>query len=79
MTYTSSDYNILGYLLKKNSISYSQATEWAYSKYTDNGIDPFIEKIGFALDKEDILELIEYEHQVYGEPEPAFLVGEVAK
>ena len=79
MTYTSCDYNILGYLLKKNSISYSQVIEWAYSKYTDEGIDPFIEKIGLALDKEEILELIKNEYQVYGEPEPEFLVGEVAK
>ena len=79
MTYTFSDYNILSYLLKKNRITYSQAIEWAYSKYTDDGIDPFIEKIGLAIDKEDILELIGNEYQVYGDPQPEFLIGEIAK
>ncbi len=79
MIYTPSDYNILSYLLKKNSISYNQAIEWAYSKYTDEGIDPFIEKVGLAIDKEDILELIGNEYQVYGDPQPEFLIGEIAK
>ena len=79
MTYSLNEYNILSYLLKTNSISYNQVIEWAYTNYTDQGIDPFIEKIGLAIDKEDILELIGNEYQVYGEPMPEFLIGEIAK
>ncbi len=66
-------------MLRKNRFTYSQVIDWAYSQYSDHGIDPFIEKIGLALDKEDIVELISNEFQVYGEPRPEFLTGEVVK
>lgn len=78
MNYSSHEYNILSYLLGINSFNYYQTIEWAYAQYTDQGIDSFIEKIGLALDKKDILELIANEYQVYGEPGSDFLIGEVA-
>ena len=47
-------------MLEKNRFTYSEVIDWAYSQYSDQGIDPFIEKIGLALDKEEIIELIAY-------------------
>ena len=79
MIYSSHEFNILSYMLRKNRFTYNQVINWAYSQYTNEGIDPFIEKIGLALDKEEILELISNEFQVYGEPRPEFLTGEVVK
>ncbi len=66
-------------MLRKNRFTYGQVIDWAYSQYSDQGIDPFIEKIGLALDKEEIIELISNEFQVYGEPIAEFLTGEVVK
>lgn len=79
MNFSSHEFNILSYMLRKNRFTYSQVINWAYSQYSDQGIDPFIEKIGLALDKEEIVELISSEFQVYGKPKPEFLTGEVVK
>jgi hypothetical protein len=78
MKFAADDYNILYYLLRENSLSYDRAIEWAYSQFTDDGIDPFIEKISLATDVAEILELISNQYQVYGEPSAEFLVGEAA-
>lgn len=59
-------------------MTYQEAIDWAYSKYTDSEIDPFIEKLSLATDVPEILELISNEYQVYGEPDINFLVGEVS-
>jgi len=79
MKFSSIDYNILSYVLKNNFMSYRLAIDWAYRQYTDQGIDPFIEKISQAGDVSEIRELISNEHQVYGEPSNEFLAGETAK
>ena len=60
MNFSSHEFNILSYMLEKNRFTYSEVIDWAYSQYSDQGIDPFIEKIGLALDKEEIIELIAY-------------------
>ncbi len=78
MKLTRSEYNTLSYLLKTNVISHKRAIEWAYSQYSGNVVDPFIEKISLAFDVAEILELIGSEFQVFGEPEPDFIVGEIA-
>ncbi|WP_226647323.1 hypothetical protein [Microbulbifer variabilis] len=78
MKYSAAEYNVLSYLLKKNVMSYEKAIEWAYSQYTDEGADPFIEKISLASDVSEMLELISNDFQVYGEPSQDFLVGEAA-
>lgn len=78
MKHCADEYNVLSYLLKKNGISYEKAIEWAYSQYTDEGVDPFVEKISLASDVSEILEMISNEFQVYGEPSQEFLAGETA-
>lgn len=79
MKFTAEDYNILSYLLKKNFMSYEQTVSWAYAQYTDQGIDPFIEKLSLALDVAEMIECISNTYQVYGEPSKEFLAGEAAK
>lgn len=59
-------------------MSYEKAIEWAYSQYTDEGGDPFIEKISLASDVSEIIELICNNFQVYGETTQDFLAGEAA-
>ncbi|OZG69928.1 hypothetical protein BTA51_28670 [Hahella sp. CCB-MM4] len=78
MKHSADEYNVLSYLLKKNAISYEKAIEWAYSQYTDEGIDQFVERISLASDVSEILEMISNNFQVYGEPDQDFLVGEAA-
>jgi len=77
MNFSSHEFNILSYMLRKNRFTYRQVIDWAYSQYSDQGIDPFVEKIGLALDKEEIIELISNQFQVSGEPMPRFLAGEI--
>lgn len=78
MKHSAADYNVLSYLLRKNVMSYKRAIEWACSQYADEGVDPFVEKIFFASDVSEMLELIGNEFQVYGEPSQDFLAGETA-
>ena len=78
MKHRAAEYNVLSYLLKKNVLSYEKAVEWAYSQYTDEGVDPFIENISLAYDVSEMLEFISNEFQVYGEPSHDFLAGEFA-
>jgi hypothetical protein len=78
MEYSSSDYNILSYLLFKNQMSFNEAIDWAYRQFKADGVDPFIEKISLASDKPEIIELINNEYQVSGIPSPEYLLGEVA-
>lgn len=79
MKFSADDYNILSYVLKKNFMSYEQAIAWAYTQYTDQGIDPFIEKLSLASDVAEMIEFISNTHQVYGEPSNEFLAGEAAR
>ncbi|WP_369920928.1 hypothetical protein AB8E32_01120 [Marinomonas polaris] len=79
MKFSADDYNILSYVLKKNLMSYDQAIAWAYAQFTDQGIDPFVEKVSLASDVAEIVELISNTYQVYGEPSKEFLAGETAK
>ena len=79
MKFSTDDYNILSYFLKKNYMSYDQVIAWAYAQYSDQGIDPFIEKVSLASDVAEIIELISNSYQVYGEPSKEFLAGEAAK
>lgn len=78
MKHSADEYNFLSYLLKKNVISYEKAIEWAYSQYTDEGVDPFVERLSLASDVSEILELISNEFQVHGVPGQEFLAGEAA-
>jgi len=78
MKHSADEFNVLSYLLKKNVISYEKAIEWVYSQYTDEGGDPFVEKITLASDVSEILEMISKEFQVHGEPGQEFLAGEAA-
>ena len=78
MKHSADEYNVLSYLLKKNTLSYEKVIEWAYSQYTDEGVDPFVEKISLASDVSEILEMISNEFQVHGEPGQEFLAGEAA-
>lgn len=79
MKFSVEDFNVLSYTLKKNFMSYEQAIAWAYSQYTDEGIDSFIEKLSLASDSAQMIELISNTYQVYGEPSNEFLAGEAAK
>lgn len=79
MKFSADDYNVLSYVLKKNFMSYDQAIAWAYAQFTDQGIDPFVEKVSLASDVVEIIELISNTYQVYGEPSKGFLAGEAAK
>ncbi|MBY6191987.1 hypothetical protein KUV22_16285 [Microbulbifer agarilyticus] len=78
MKHSAAEYNVLSYLLQKKSISYEKAIDWAYSQYTKEGVDPFVEKISLAYDQSEIIELISNDFQVYGEPTQGFLIGETA-
>ncbi|UFN58119.1 hypothetical protein [Microbulbifer celer] len=78
MKHSADEYNVLSYLLKKNAISYEKVVEWAYSQYTDEGVDPFVEKTSLASDISEVLELISNGFRVHGEPSQEFLAGEVA-
>ena len=73
------EYNILSYLVQTNAMSYEQTIEWAYSQYTNKGVDPFIEKLSLAYDASELLQLISNEFQVYGEPSQDFLAGEAVR
>jgi hypothetical protein len=79
MKLSANDYNILSYVLKHNFMSYDQVIAWAYAQYTDQGIDPFVEKVSLASDISEIVELISNTYQVYGEPSNKFLAGEASK
>ena len=79
MKFSADDYNVLSYVLKQKFMSYDQAIAWAYAQYTDDGIDPFVEKVSLASDVAEIVELISNTYQVYGEPSKEFLAGEAAK
>ena len=79
MKFSANDYNILSYVLKQNVMSYEQVIAWTYGQYSDQGIDPFVEKISLASDVAEIIELISNDFQVYGEPSNEFLAGEAAK
>lgn len=78
MKLCATDYDILSYLLKTKALSYDEAIEWAYSKYKNDGVDPFIENLSLASDVSEMLLLISNKFQVYGEPSQEFLAGEVA-
>ena len=71
-------YNILSYLLKTKIVSYNHAIEWAYSKYSDQDVHPFIEKLALAADVYEMNELIVSTYQVCGGPSQEFLAGEIA-
>ena len=72
------DYRVLEHLLYRRLMTYESTINWAFSQYTDDGIDPVIEKIGLAIDLDEIFSLInDYsqisEHEVIT---TRFLLGE---
>ncbi|MCO7222734.1 hypothetical protein [Pleionea sp. CnH1-48] len=73
------DYNVLLYLIDKKVVSFDQVMSWAYAQYSDDGIDPFIEEISFALTIGDVRDLIKDNFSVGGEPKDDFLSGEAVK
>ena len=77
MKYSPEDYNFLVYLLTKNTISYKEIVDWSYTQYTDEGIDPFIEKIVLSSDLDEVVELIQDTYCVYGEVDDEILLGEI--
>ncbi len=79
MKFGAEDYNVLSCVLKKNLMSYERAIAWAYTQYTDQGIDPFVEKLSSASDVAEMIESIRNAYQAYGEPSNEFLAGEAAK
>jgi len=66
------------YLFSRNIISYKKVIDWAYAQYTNEGIDPFIEKITLAMDLADVYELITDKFHVSGVPDEDFLIGEIS-
>jgi len=50
MKFSAEDYNVLSYVLKNNFMSHEQAFTWTYTQYSDQGVDPFIEKLSLASD-----------------------------
>ncbi len=58
MNYTETEINILADLIKSNYLSVEKTLEWAYSQYTDNGVEAWIEKVSLSYDKSDILEVL---------------------
>ena len=73
------EYNILSYLLSTNVISHNGAVEWAFNQYSNNGVDPFVEKITLTIDSSEIRHLISDTFQAYGEPSKDFLFGETVE
>ena len=68
------DCHTLAYLLKEEVLSFEQVISWSLSQYSDQGIDPFIEKIGSAIDLDNLYEILSSRgenHQV----SDAFIVG----
>ncbi len=45
-------------MVKTNELSVEKVIEWAYSQFTDKGVEPWIEKITLALDKSDVLDVL---------------------
>ena len=78
MNYTSKEYNFLLYVMSKNIMTYQEVLEWSYTQYTDDGIDPFIEKIVLSSDSEEVFQLVRNTFQVYGEISEELQIGEVA-
>lgn len=70
------DYNILSYLLRTSTMSYEQVINWSYNQYDDQDIDVFVEKISWASNVAEIIEMVGNTYQVYGQPPDDFLAGE---
>ena len=66
----------LGHLIYHGVLSFDDAVSWAFDQYTDNGIDPFIEKVGLAIDLDEMYEILGWSH--FGQHRDEFLVGEAA-
>jgi hypothetical protein len=58
MEYTDEDISIFADLIQANDISVADAIDWAYSQYTDVGVEPWIEELSLALDKKEVLEIL---------------------
>ncbi|TQV77182.1 hypothetical protein FLL45_04340 [Aliikangiella marina] len=78
MKYSAEDYNFLIYVLKKNIISYKELIDWSYTQYTDEGIDPFVEKIVLSSDLGEVVKLIQDSFCVYGDIDEKTLLGEIS-
>ena len=79
MILSAEDYNVLSYLIKHKSISYEQAITWVYTQFTNEEVTPFLEALSLALSPAEMVKIISYTYQVYGEPSDEFLAGEIAK
>ena len=71
-----SNCEVLAYLLRNKLLNFEEAESWAFSQYTDNGIDPFIEKIGLAIDIDELYEILEKNGT---EINHEFLIGKAAQ
>jgi len=49
---------VLLHLIRRGTKSFDEVTQWALNQYTNEGIDPVIEKIGIAYNEEDVIEII---------------------
>ena len=78
MNYTDADISILAHMIKNNDISVEEVIEWAYSQYTDNGVEPWIEKVTLALDKSDLLDVLRDNFRISEELEPEVRAGKIA-
>ena len=78
MKLSASDYNNLSYLLKKNALSHNDIVEWAYSNFTEDGVDKTLERISLTDNSRELTDLISEVFHVYGEPTSEFLAGEAA-
>jgi len=58
LTLQARDYRVLEHLIYRGFMTYESTITWAFNQYTDDGIDPIVEKIGLAIDLDEILSLI---------------------
>jgi len=66
----------LAHLLYTGVLSFDDVVEWAFEQYTDKGIDPYIEKIGLAIDIEEMYEILG--SHGCGHPRDEFWIGAAA-
>jgi len=67
MNYSETDINILADMVKCNDLSVERVVEWAYSQYSDNGVEPWVEKITLASDKLDVLDVLRNNFHIHEE------------
>lgn len=78
MNYTDTDISVLAEMIRNNDISVEKVIEWAYSQYTNEGVEPWIEKITLSQDKADLLEVIRDNFRIDEELSSEVKAGKVA-